>query len=290
MKPIRDRVGLRFGRLLVMSRLSVQGYETLWCCKCDCGGEIKVRGPNLDSGNTKSCGCLNRRDAKVHQRPRIRPSRKGETKLSWEVMIKRCCNPKSDHYKDYGGRGVTVCDRWLDYNNFLKDMGERPLGTTIDRYPNNDGNYEPTNCRWGTPKQQANNRRNNRILTAFGKTQTLLEWSKEYKIPTGTLAGRLYAGNAIEDALTKAPYWTLRTKEMKDATYRNRKSTILITAFGKTQALVAWSEETGIKAAVISARIRNRGMTPEQALSAPLVDRANAWKQRKTRNKPRIAE
>ncbi len=279
MKPIKDRTGLRFGRLLVTDRLSVKGYETLWRCQCDCGGTINVRGPNLDAGNTKSCGCLNKGSSKTLKR-RVRPSRVGETKLSWDSMMSRCYRPNSDQYPRYGGRGIKVCGRWFDYDNFLEDMGERPFGTTLDR-EDNDKDYEKSNCQWSTPKQQANNRRNARRVTAFGETKTVKEWAEQYNMPTGTLAQRLYSGVAPEDALTKPLYWTLQTKEMKDKTYRNRKSTFLITAFGKTQALVAWAEETGIRAAVISARIRRRGMAPEQALTKPLVSKQEAWKQKK---------
>lgn len=281
MRTPKDRTGLKFGRLTVLKPIQIKGYETKWLCQCDCGATIEVRGPNLDNGLTKSCGCLWR----SQKQRRDRKSREGETRLSWELMQSRCYNPRSSQYYLYGARGITVCERWRkNYAAFLADMGERPEGTTLDRYPDCNGNYEPGNCRWATPKEQANNRRDNRLIVAFGKEQTLKQWAEEYKIPVGTLSGRLdRSGMPIEDALTKPVYWNLQTKEIKAKVYRNRKSNVFIEAFGQRKTLVEWSEIYGIKPAVISARIRRRGMTPEQAMTTQLVSRQDAWKLRKVR-------
>jgi hypothetical protein len=191
-------------------------------------------------------------------------------------MLDRCFNVNSTKYHDYGERGITVCPQWLTYENFLADMGERPLGTTLDRKDNN-GNYEPGNCRWATPKQQANNRRDNIILEAFGRKQTLRQWAEEYRLPVATLSGRLKK-HAVEKALTLPLYGALSSPEMKAKFYRNRKSSRFIEAFGQRKTLVEWSEEYGIKAAVLGARISRRGMSPEEALTTPLVARGSRHK------------
>jgi hypothetical protein len=267
-RKLEDLKGQVFGKLTVKGRLQMPGFGGAWVCQCACGNEITVRTSNLKRGNTKSCGCLRRQKKPI---TRFRPSRKGDTKLSWELMIGRCYNSKSDKFKDYGGRGIKVCARWLDYKNFLADMGPRPAGTTLDR-KDNDKNYEPKNCRWATAKQQANNRRDTIILEAFGKKQSLRTWAEEYKMPSSTLYGRLNK-HTVEEALTLPLYGALRSPEAKAQFYRNRKSSFFIEAFGQRKTLVEWSEQYGIRSSVLSARIRKRGMTPEQALTTPMMNR-----------------
>src|ERR1700721_39578 len=265
-KKAEDFTGKRFGRLTVISSNKVPGYGTSWLCQCDCGNQVRVRGFNLKAGNTRSCGKHKRNTPYERSRPR-----RGETKISWEAMLDRCFNKNSTKFHAYGERGITVCDRWLTYKNFLVDMGERPLGTTLDRKDNN-GNYEPGNCRWATPKQQANNRRDNIILEAFGRKQTLRQWAEEYGLPVSTFSGRL-KNHSVEEALKLPLYGALSSPEMKAKFYRNRKSNRMIEAFGQRKTLVEWSEEYGIRSAVLGARISRRGMTSEQALTTPLMAR-----------------
>lgn len=123
-----------------------------------------------------------------------------------ETMMQRCLNPNNEKYPLYGGRGVTVCQRWLDsYENFLADMGRRPSPDhSLDRYPNKDGNYEPDNCRWATEVEQQNNRRDNRLIESDGRTQTIAQWAREFKINYGTLHERLESGMSLEDAVAKS--------------------------------------------------------------------------------------
>lgn len=121
----------------------------------------------------------------------------------WLNMRQRCQNSKNSHYAEYGGRGITVCERWEVFENFLSDMGEKPDGMTIDRR-DNDGNYEPSNCRWATRKQQSRNHRRNRYITAFGETLLITDAAEKYGIKLQTLIGRLKQPElfTVEQALT----------------------------------------------------------------------------------------
>lgn len=155
-----DMKNKKYNRLFVLEYSHTKGKRSFWKCLCDCG-EIKlIRGTTLRNGETKSCGCWNsevvsKRSYKHGHAPRIKRSK---TYVAWYSMFCRCLYPKNKHYKNYGGRGISVCDRWKDFRNFLADMGESPKNLTLDRI-NNDGNYEPGNCRWTTRKENNNNRR-----------------------------------------------------------------------------------------------------------------------------------
>lgn len=122
---------------------------------------------------------------------------------SWQNMKDRCRNPKEKSFPRYGGRGIAVCQRWIEsFDNFLADMGPRPSPRhSIDRYPNNNGNYEPNNCRWATPEQQAQNRRNNVTVSFNGKEQCISKWAKELGMPRATLNKRLKNGWRVDEAL-----------------------------------------------------------------------------------------
>ena len=127
---------------------------------------------------------------------------KNPTYSCWSAMMQRCLNTQRRNYSNYGGRGITVCAEWRDFRNFLRDMGERPDGKTLDRI-DNDGPYAPWNCRWLSFKDQQNNKRTNRLLTAFGRTQTLTQWAEEVGITPSGLSNRIGRGMAVETALTK---------------------------------------------------------------------------------------
>lgn len=177
MPRYKDRVGDQHGRLTVISVAEKQGKRVMWLCKCSCGNNKIIAGDNL--GYTKSCGCYQReRTIEAHflHGHSIRETRNREYR-SWQAMRSRCLQPSCDGYKDYGGRGITICKQWDDFKVFLHDMGSRPPNTTLDR-KNNDGNYEPSNCRWATPKEQANNtrRRKSRPLKKFNDIEIVSEF------------------------------------------------------------------------------------------------------------------
>lgn len=155
-----DLIHKRFGKLQVLCEAGSNKHrKARWLCHCDCGENVVVLGSSLRSGNTKSCGCLQRQSGFNHGHNSPKTGQISSTYHSWCSLKQRCLNPKATGYKDYGGRGIKVCGRWLSFENFLEDMGERPVGKTLDR-EDNDGNYEPDNCIWSTAKEQANNRRN----------------------------------------------------------------------------------------------------------------------------------
>ncbi len=143
-----DITGQRSGKLVALSSIGSRKKQRIWRCRCDCGAIIEIEATRILLGKTRSCGCLLRRTRTVSI----------PTYGSWRAMRRRCNDPKNIGYRNYGGRGITVCERWQKFENFLADMGKRPEGTSLDRIDSN-GNYEPGNCRWADAKTQAQNRR-----------------------------------------------------------------------------------------------------------------------------------
>lgn len=200
----KDMSGRRFGKLTVLGYVGRNKFDHhLWLCRCDCGNETLKTTSSLNSGRTVACGCYNasRKHGKVGT-PEY---------ATWSAMNQRCATPGHQAYADYGGRGIRVCDRWShSFENFLADMGPRPgKGYSLDRI-DNDGNYEPGNCRWSTQEQQMNNRRVNHKLTLNQRTMTVGQWAKETGIGVTTILRRLELGWSVERALTEKPAYGKR--------------------------------------------------------------------------------
>ncbi|KKL65213.1 hypothetical protein LCGC14_2157220 [marine sediment metagenome] len=202
---MNNLVGQKFGRLIVLKRMDNDKWGHLrWLCKCDCGKKIIAQGHHLKDNHTQSCGCLAKEQLIERSTTHGHTTRRNisKTYVSWLHVIQRCTNPNDKRYKDYGGRGIKVCKRWMKFENFLEDMGKIPEGYSIDRINNNKG-YKKSNCKWSTKKEQSRNTRRNRSGTYGGKTQLLIEWSEETGIPYSTLWQRIYRlGWSIEKALT----------------------------------------------------------------------------------------
>lgn len=176
MPATKQLEGQVFGRLTVVERFRSRNGRVTWLCKCACGKLHEAVSHALTSGHTKSCGCWKeeRNTSTLPVHGHAKRGYKSPTYYSWASMWTRCTNPNVKSYKDYGGRGVQICEQWGDFENFLADMGERPDGRTLDR-SNVNGNYEPGNCRWATRKEQAMN------------TQKASKLGKEVEVPDALL-------------------------------------------------------------------------------------------------------
>jgi hypothetical protein len=197
----KDISNQRFHRLLVL-RFSHKTKTNMmyWLCKCDCGKEKTIASSCLKAGTTKSCGCF--RSEYMARSKLLHGLSKTTEYRSWVEMIKRCTDRKNHAYSDYGGRGITVCERWLKIENFLTDMGKKPESHySIERIDNN-GVYEPSNCKWATPKEQSCNRRSNIYLTHNGEELTISQWESKLGFNKDVVRKRLRRGWSIGKALT----------------------------------------------------------------------------------------
>lgn len=177
-----DITGRRFSRWLVLREFGKDRRgNVLWLCRCDCGSIRLIATNTIRAGQSSSCGCL-RED--YYESCRTRSGKSSELIYrSWRGMIHRCTNIENIRYENYGKRGITVCDRWLDFENFEADMGEPPsLNSSIERI-DNDGNYEPSNCRWATNKEQARNRRTTYWVEYDNEVKSLAGWCEELDLP-----------------------------------------------------------------------------------------------------------
>lgn len=194
-----DYSGSRYGRLRVISYShSEKKRGPIWKCQCDCGADCFVVAKELRAGDTKSCGCLYRTQFITHGL-----SKSAEHK-AWTAIKERCYNPNCKSYYRYGGRGIKMCERWLNsFEAFYTDMGPRPSSEhSIDR-EDTFGNYEPSNCRWATIIEQQNNMRTNVVLEFQGRKATLAEWSRLTGITYTALSTRLDRGWTVERALSQ---------------------------------------------------------------------------------------
>lgn len=199
--PLKDLSGQRFGRLVVVRLWKTGNGKANWLCRCDCGmGKITL-GTSLKSGTTKSCGCL---QVDVQRKKQTKHGSWGTpTYISWSKMLNRCRSQSNDAWGHYGGRGISVCERWNDFQSFLADMGERPsLKYSIERIDNSKG-YEPANCRWATQKEQLNNTRRNVRIEFNGQSLTLMQWCEAVGLAYSTARKRRRLGWSFERILAE---------------------------------------------------------------------------------------
>ncbi len=212
MRKFKDLTGMRFGKITVLEYTNKRNINRniLWKCKCDCGNEVYVATSSLNSGHTKSCGCEKNNFVKMGKiGGKIGKHYLSRTRLykCYNHIIYRCYDCSNIQYEDYGARGIKVCEEWkndfMSFYNWAMKNGYRD-DLTIDRIDVN-GNYEPSNCRWATAKEQANNRRNNIVIEYNGERHTLAEWAEKLpiNISFSSLYNRLKGKWTIEDAFTK---------------------------------------------------------------------------------------
>lgn len=199
-----DLTGQVFTRLTVRGRGKNKPYgKAAWNCDCTCGNIRNVLGTSLRSGNTKSCGCL-KKEGMYTQFRTHGAAAGGKLTLeyrTWIGMLQRCANARCKSYRNYGGRGITVCGRWFKFENFLADMGECPPNHTLERI-NNDLGYSPENCRWATRREQGRNKRSNRLIAFNDQSYCLAKWAELIGINRETLQYRLNKWT-IERALSE---------------------------------------------------------------------------------------
>lgn len=242
-----DMTGKRFASLVAIHQTGISASRDLtWLFACDCGNKFEANGYYARCGKITTCPSCSKE--RVRRSSITHGMSESPEFSTWTDIQSRCYNQRTKAYKDYGGRGILVCDRWLEsFENFLVDMGKRPSKQhSIDRI-NNDGNYEPDNCRWATRKEQANNKRCTiRIPSAEGK------WIREL---------------AVDIGITYSAMW-LRVKKGKSTDImRQSKRLGSITYNGITDTYNGWSNRTGIKPSTISMRITKYGWPIHRALT-----------------------
>ncbi len=240
----KDITHKRFGRLIALKRVDIPGNRTKWLCKCDCGNKKLLPLDSLTSGRGKSCGCI-RKENTSKLRKKHGYSRKTRLYNTWLNMRNRCNNPKSKSYKYYGGRGISVCEEWEDFASF-KSWAENNgyhSELTIDRIDVN-GNYEPSNCKWSTKKEQANNTRKNVKTEIEGVIRTLAEHAEFYGVNYDALHYRYEVGKRDTDLL------------------KTNKQKLIIEMNGEKLNLKEWSKRMNINYGTLQHRY-NSGLRGE---------------------------
>jgi len=242
----QDLTGMKFGRLTAISRV-VDSVPTTWLFLCECGTEKEINSSAVKSGSTQSCGCLNK-ERRIEISTTHGCSGHPLYKI-WEGMVGRCTRPQSTEWNSYGGRGIKVCDQWLNSpSQFFKDMGDRPKGFTIERI-NNNGNYEPSNCKWASPLEQGANKRNNNTTELDGKLIHIAEASRLTGIP--------------ETSIRRAE------KEGRSISKMKRVRNVKIEFNGESMTMIEWAEKIGIEYGTLKYRMR-KGWSASDALTMPV--------------------
>lgn len=268
--------GQKFNRLLVLRKIDTGKKMTYYECLCDCGNRHVANGAMIKSGHIKSCGCLQREITSE----RLKAHGFSKTRLYrvWQGMINRCRNPKHDYYSSYGGRGIEVCNEWKnDFLTFRKwslengyDENAKFSECTIDRIDNN-GNYEPSNCRWISSREQSINKRTTIMIEIDGETKPLIVWAEEFGLNPTTLKSRLKRGLVTKEDLSKPLIDTKHTTSK------------YITFNGKTLDQAGWAREIGISPTSLGKRLKNPNWTLEKALTTPPIQKKETVNYRKDR-------
>lgn len=202
-----DLTGQKFNRLTALRQEGRSGKHMLWACSCDCGSGIvkHVRASELVAGAVRSCGCIVKELARENVRTKLTTHGKASSRVYriWLGVKNRCLRKSYKQYNDYGGRGIKIVDRWMDFEAFYADMGDPPSDDHSIERRDNDGNYEPGNCYWATRTQQGANKRTSHLIEYDGRTQTITQWSRELGIPPTTISNRLRRGWPVNDAMRK---------------------------------------------------------------------------------------
>lgn len=255
MPALIDLTGQVFGRLTVLEKGEYRSRKRHWVVRCECGVTKEVSSIALRSGATKSCGCGQRE--LTSSRAKRHGMSKSTTHKSWSMMRSRCGNPNYTHYAYYGGAGITVCERWNNFENFLEDMGERPEGCTLDRIDSSKG-YYPENCRWATRAEQVWNRGNNVIVSFNGKNMKLLEFSSL----TGVTRQKAYTTLKPLLAANDGTPVTI-TKSLLDRMLSNQK-VCWVTYQGQKMSANAFAKKIGGWSGTVWNALFKYGMTPDQ--------------------------
>jgi hypothetical protein len=249
MSAKKHEVGKRYGSWLVVEDLGHEEGRSWVLCRCDCGNAAKIAATTLRSGKTQRC--MRCRNARI---PRHGGWGTPEY-TTWTAMRARCRNPNRRVFRLYGGRGITVCERWDDYAAFIEDMGPRPSDKhTLERI-DNDGGYSPENCRWALSAEQQSNKRTNRWIEFEGERRTLEQWALRLGIDPHALSSRIAHGWPLERALT--------------APSRGSTAAKVLEYGGRRLSTSAWARESGIPSRTLRRRLE-RGWSVERALTEPL--------------------
>jgi hypothetical protein len=244
---VREIESREFNRWRTIGALFKIGRVIHVVAECKCGSIRHHAYSNLSTGKSRSCGCYVK---EMENHPLKTHGEGGKTAEyeAWQGILSRCYNKNKKHYPRYGGRGIRVCDQWINsYEHFLADVGRRPSSMhSLDRFPDNDGNYEPGNVRWATDKQQANNKSNNRILEIYGKKMTMSEWSDISGIHVSVILRRLTKG------------WSRKSAVFTPIAETQHR---MLTVEGVSKSVTDWSKETGLTVGAIRNRI-DRGWSP----------------------------
>lgn len=257
----KSLIGETYNKLTVTSFAGYHNDRAHWLCSCECGNIKSILGENLTSGKSGSCGCGQFSGSFKHGYS------KHPLHSMYRGMIRRCHSSNAENYPLYGGRGIKVCERWrTSFEDFVSDMGERPVGHSIER-EDNDGDYEPGNCRWATSLEQARNKRNTVTLTVGDVTKTLTQWSEETGVPIPTLRRRLTEGREPVDVISTT---SVRRVTEVCLFHLKNKQVLLFTTLKNA------SDQLGLTYSTMFNRIKDKSLKPYRGYLVMANDKESA--------------